>query len=198
MKTLKKLTRADALVVTADEIKQNLRFSGCDDDALIRRLIVRATAQVEADSGHVLPLTTFRLRLDSFPCSHGYGVRVPQPITLPGIPLVSVEAVKYRHDDGTAWTTMDAADFVVCDPDKFDGAVLPVCLTWPTAYRRPQAVEILYTAGGSPSELGKQAVTVLAVAMYENPVGESDTKTFATTVTGYDRIINLMRAGGVY
>lgn len=123
--------------VTLDEVREHLRLSGIEQDALLTRLIATQRTALEHDYGRAFVTQTRELRLDQFPCG---------AVRLPRAPLQSIASVKYVDDAG-ALQTWDAANYQV-DTFREPGLVFPAYgLAWPTTRAEPGAVRIQYVAG---------------------------------------------------
>jgi uncharacterized phiE125 gp8 family phage protein len=124
-------------VVTATTAKLALRIDGTDLDTEIERLVRSATAQAQTEMRRAILTQTWALRLDCFP-SHGV-IELPFGCT-------SVTSVTY-YDDANASQTLSSSLYVV------DVASAPGRLaradgtTWPTTYRRPNAVTVTMVCG---------------------------------------------------
>src|SRR5689334_8854879 len=73
--------------IRLDEVQDHLRIDGGALDYTLEPLLEAATDFVERETRQTLRPTTFRLYCDRFP--------VDRELTLPRLPLLSVESVKY-------------------------------------------------------------------------------------------------------
>jgi uncharacterized phiE125 gp8 family phage protein len=155
------VTPATESVLSLQEVKDHCRVDGEADDLVLTGLLAAATEQAEIDFDRALMRKTYRLDLPRFyPC-----------IGLPWPPLSSVQFIKY-YDFDNALQTLDedvyAVDFGV-EPSQVRAAYNQ---TWPTTYRRHDAVQITYDVGYETAEevpqLQKQAVLLLIGHWFEN------------------------------
>src|SRR5690606_2147840 len=101
----------------------------------------------------------------------------PPELELRVCPVQSVESVKY-YDTAGVQQTLDSSDYLV-DIASEPGRIVPVPDTsWPETQRRPNAVEVAFTAGYGETlsdvpAAAKQAVLLLAGNWFANrePVG---------------------------
>lgn len=139
-----------------DEVKAHLNVFGDDDDPLIERLIMSATASLDGpygDLGRCLISQRWRLTLDAFPRG---------PIFVPMPPTISVETLKYFDPAGLEITVnLDATgDSPPEENDKFwvhglmsDGcAIINRLNSWPSTANRLAAVRIDFVAGYGATE----------------------------------------------
>lgn len=124
-------------VVTATVAKLALRIDGTDLDTEIERLVRAGTAVAQAELRRALLDQTWALRLDCFP---GHGV-----IELP-YGCASVTSVTY-YDDANVQQTLSGTGYVV-DTASAPGRLFRADgTTWPTTYRRPNAVTVTMVCG---------------------------------------------------
>lgn len=149
--------------VTPDEVKTNLRLDldDTDHDSMIEGLISAAREMCETEVMVAIPYQTIRASFDGFPCG---------PLRLPKPPLQSVTSIEYKTADG--WQSLDSYTVLSGVP----GYVLPVYgSSFPKALCEPQSVRVTYTAGVTdPKQSTKQAITLLASLMYDDPYGCSE------------------------
>lgn len=142
----------------------HLRVSITDDDAYIQTLIEAATRHVEQHIEWSLIETTWRLRLDRFPCGRG-------PIKLPVMNAKTVTEIAYVAIDGTT-ATLDAAKWKFSSDRTPPLIRLAVNAYWPAASCEPDAVSVTFKAGVAktedvPADIG-QALLLLVGHWYEH------------------------------
>ncbi len=134
--TTRRISTTTEPVTTAD-VKTMLPLAGTDFDTRIAMLISALRLQAEQNTQRSLALSTWQLKLDSFPTNE---IRLLWP------PIVSITSITYVDTAG-ATQTMDAADYVL-DSHSEPGWVLPAADTvWPDTYDTANAVTVNYTAG---------------------------------------------------
>lgn len=174
--------------VTAAEVKDQLRITGTDDDALIELYIQSARELCEELTGLALITQTWKLTLDHWPGGAEDwwdGVRTlpiselrasarHYDVVIPRYPLQSIQSI--TADD----TAVTVADVFITDTQQMPGRlVIKRGATWPTVLDRANGIEISYTAGyGSdassvPAAL-RLALMQMASYMYEHR-GDCDT-----------------------
>ena len=150
--------------VTLADARAHLKVDVSDDDALIARLIAAARARAEWHTGRALITQSWRLWLDTWPCS---GV-----IELPLPPLQSVASVTaYAPDDTT--TVLDPATYQVDAASSPARLTLRATVSPPTDLRALNAVAIEFTAGygDNASDVPPpivEAILELVAFAYEN------------------------------
>ena len=143
-----------------------MRVDISTDDTLIDTYIEAARQLAEENTGRAFVERTLRLDLPCFDTE----------IILPKPPLISVSEVKY-YDSANALQTLVAGNY---DVDTPGGRILIASTgTYPSTYRRPDAVQITFSAGyestSSPKDYReaiperiKAAIKLLVADMYEN------------------------------
>lgn len=137
--------------ITLQEALDYLRVDNTSEDDLVTALIATARATIEQHTNRALFTQTLKLTLDAWPVLDPYNRRgaPADRIALPRAPLATVTSVKYYPADGGAQATMDSADYHVV-PGQCPGLIALVDgVAWPDLARRPDAVEITYTAGAA-------------------------------------------------
>ena len=120
--------------VTVAEAKLHLRIDQDHEDSLITAWIAAATDLCEQRTGRAIALSTYRLRLDTW----------PGDIRLTWSPVVSVESVRYADPSGVVMT-LDAGEYRL---DNYsDPAWLLPITEWPEIGDYANAVEVNFTAG---------------------------------------------------
>lgn len=162
LKDLVRTEAAEDTPVSLDEIKQHLRVSHGDDDALLTQLNAAATADLDGYDGSLgrcLGAQTWVLHLPCFP---------PARLQLPLPPLIDVVSISYVDPDGQSHTVSEA-DYVV-----LDGAIAAVDLvpgkSWASTRRQARAVSVTFIAGYEPApEPIKAAIKLIVGDLYANP-----------------------------
>ena len=138
-------------------MKDHLRITGANEDALIAGALVAAVRAVEARASLAFMPQTWRVTIDAAPA--GY-------VSLPISPASAVDAVRVKDGQGGE---------ILIDPDTYEfapGAPGKFCKKgpWPSPGTRLGGVSIDFTAGyaGGPPEPLNQAVMLLAAHFYEN------------------------------
>ena len=152
-----------AAVALAD-VRQFCRIDGHDDDALLVRLVDRATRELERALSRQFVTATWKLYLSHFPAE----------IELRILPVASVTSITYVDTSGTTQTL--AADQYQTNLVGLDtpGRIKPAYgLTWPsTRSDTYNSVTVTFTAGYGAAtavpESVKQAIQLLVAHGYEN------------------------------
>lgn len=154
--------------VTLAEAKAHCRVDLSDDDTLIGSLITAARTHVENTTRRALVQQTWDLYLS---CLNS--VEIPLP------PLQSVTHVKY-YDSDNSQQTLSTDVYEVDTYSQPGGVALAYGETWPSTYKRLDAVNIRFVAGyqdsgASPVDLAdnipqpiKHAMLLLIGHWYEN------------------------------
>ena len=158
--------------VTRTEAKLHLRVDVTTDDTLIDMIIQAAREYVEKYTGRAYVRRTLRADLPYF----------ADEIRLPFAPAISVSSVKYYNTDSpTVLTTLGAAYYnlqsVKSVLSRNPG------YSWPAVYPFPNAVQITWVAGYSPTSSPeveaesvpaavKAAILLLVGDLYENREGQ--------------------------
>lgn len=158
------LTAPSVEPVTADEVKEQLRLDGTDQDTMIGLLIVAAREGVEKYLGRALITQTWQIFFDCF----------PNLIELPKSPFQSVTHIKYYDGDGDQQTL--STDTYQTDLISIPGRItVAFGESWPTTRSgKMNAVEVQYIAGYGDAASNvpqpiKQLITAIAVDLYEHP-----------------------------
>lgn len=162
-----KLQTAPALEpVTTAEAKLHLRVDGSDEDALIGSLVSAARDYAERYTRRAFVSQVWRMYMDFFPsCRWFY---------LPRSPLISVNAITYKDENG-AVQTLAASAYVA---DSAQEVPARVALAegeddWPETFDEIQAVTVEFTAGygaaaSAVPESIKAAIKLLVGHWFEN------------------------------
>lgn len=135
--SLRRSVEPKAEPISADEAKLFLREDDSGQDLIISSLIKSAREYVEGQSGWCPVLTTYELRLDSFPDEF----RLPRP------PLRAVVSLKYQDASDVQQTLTENTDYTV-DLYGAPPRVVPAYgKTWPSIYGDINDVILTYRAG---------------------------------------------------
>lgn len=145
-------------------LKQHMKVTIPDDDALIASYLVAARTYVEEAYDRALVTQTWDHSLDTFPWS-------AQSIELPIWPLQSVTSITY-YDTANTPTVWSATNYQVDAVKKPGKVVLAYGAAWPTVTLRPaNSVVIRYVAGyGAASTVPyttRTAILLLVEHWYE-------------------------------
>ena len=122
--------------VTTLDVKTMLPLTGTDFDTRIDLLIPALRLQAEQITNRSLALSTWQIKLDSF----------PDEIRLLWPPIVSITSITYVDTAGVTQTLASSA--YVLDSHSEPGWVIPATDTeWPDTYDTANAVTVNYTAG---------------------------------------------------
>ena len=153
--------------VTLAEVKDHLRITHDDEDALITGLAVAARNAVEARGGLALIAQDWRFALDAVP---------DDAVMLPLTPVWSVNEISVLDRDGAPQ---------IVDTSAYESAAGRVrrASAWPQPGSAIDGVRIVFTAGWSgaasvPEDL-KQAVKLLAASFYENREAAGGTRVYS-------------------
>ncbi len=147
------------------QVKDHVRVSGTDEDALLGQLISTVTSHLDGWAGimgRALITQTWDLFLDWFP----WEIAVPLP------PLQSVTTVKYTDNDGVQQTLATDQYTVVSQGNSTGKIVQAFGKTWPSTRTVPGAVEVRFVAGFGdswndvPLDI-RHAMLILIGQMYE-------------------------------
>lgn len=159
------LSPATAEPVTLGEIKEHLRVTHSDEDALITGMAVAAARAVEARGGLALMPQAWRLTLDAPP---------DETVLLPVAPVSAVDAVSVIDGDDVA-QPVDANLYETAIGAP--GRVRPAG-PWPAPGVALDGVRIDFTAGyadaASVPDPLKQAVKLLAAYFFETREAAGD------------------------
>lgn len=155
--------------VALQDVKDRLRLTDTEDDALITKHISAARRYAERITGMSLAAKVYAAFYDSFPGT-------TYPLTIPAPPCISVSAVKYL-DNTLTQQTWDSSEYTVQLLNTQREAVLaPINGNiYPCPYRIPGAVEVDFTGGfgaeGGPTipEDWFEGICQLSLHIYEHP-----------------------------
>jgi uncharacterized phiE125 gp8 family phage protein len=127
--------------LTLSEIKEWLRVTDTNEDALLVALGKAARQAVERETNRALITQTWELTLDSFPSDRS--------IELPIGRLLSVTSVSYTDADGDE-QTLASANYEVDTVSEPGRLVLDADASWPETEPGINKVTITFTAGYGP------------------------------------------------
>lgn len=133
--------------VTLAEVKAHLRVDTDADDTLLASLIATATSALDGVTGllgRALVQQQWRLTMADFPDGTADAIALPLP------PAISVDAITYETPAGETVTLATSAYRVLGLSDPFGASLQPVTY-WPATSGTADNVQILFTAGFSPS-----------------------------------------------
>ena len=173
--------------VTLAEAKTHMRIDSTDDDTYITELITAARILAENYTKRSFINTTWKMFMDRWPCSAGYGRysegyhEVPvtdsyqaKPVVLPKGQMQSVTHIK-TYDDADTATTVDASNYYVGAYSSGDSGQITLrnggSISTPT--RTSDGIEIQFVAGYGSSASAvptpiKQAIKMIVSGLYEN------------------------------
>ncbi len=134
------VTGPTAEPILLDEAKDHCNVTRTDDQSnnYLSDLISVAREHVEQVTARAMLSQTLRLDLDDFPECDEIELRMP--------PVASVTHVKY-YDSDNVLQTFSSGDYVLDSSRTVPRIVLASTASWPTAYDRPNAVQVTYVAG---------------------------------------------------
>lgn len=149
--------------VSLAEAKAHLRVDHDDQDDLISAQIKAATAWLEGYSGilgRALVTQTWRQDFGSF------ANRIPLPLT----PVTAIENVNYFDADDVQ-QTLDPSVYALLADARSAYLALQPGQSWPSAYRRDDAVSITFTAGyGAAADVPepiRQAILLIVQRLFD-------------------------------
>ena len=163
------------LAVSVADFKLWAKISGTAEDSLIEQMIRGVTLEVEKYTKREITLKGFRTLRNNFGDVNETPIRDPiyfpeAPVTLRRTPLHSITSVSYLS--GGVMVALDLDDIDIVESPDFWSFVPAAGKTWVVPDRRPQAVEIEFTAGypdadSIPSDL-KIALLTHITSVYQN------------------------------
>jgi len=155
------ITKPAEKAIALEELKEQARIDGTDEDALLSDLIDSSTEFCQEFTRRQFLTATYRLDLPKF----------TNVIRLPRAPLQSATSVNYIDENGALQTL--GTDIYDEDKASEPGAIRKAFNKfWPVTRRVFNAVQITFVAGWSKQEdipaPIRQAVKMLAASHYEN------------------------------
>lgn len=177
-------TKPTVLPISVADIKVRLAVTFNDHDEMITALIWSAVARLDGPAGVGIALTeqVWRKTFEAFPAI----------MFLPGWPVKSVDAVKYRDADGQE-QTFSSANYVVDLTTEPARVSLKNGSSWPAVDADIAPVWVEYTLGEAsaanvPADL-VSAVAIMVARMYENREDAPDVQPYVAAVaTEYSRL----------
>lgn len=157
------VTPAASYPVTLSDLKEHLAIDVASEDDRLTAMLAAATALCETETQRAYVSQTWKQTQRAFPCGKLY---LPKP------PLSSVTSVKY-YDADNVQQTWDSSNYYVCKGTKAQGWIEPVD-NWPATYDRPDAVEIIFVAGGFAPAQVAHAIKVICGQWNEGREGQED------------------------
>ena len=155
------VTTATSEPFELSEVKNNLRVTINDDDALIKSLIIVSREWAESYMRRALITQTWDYFTDRF----------FRTIKLPLSPVVSVTSIKYVDTDGVT-QTLATTEYTVDSVSEPTRIVEAWGKTWPSIRFVPNAVTVRFVAGyGNASDIPEQIkrwMLMLMGHLYEN------------------------------
>ncbi len=154
--------------ITYDQAAAHLRVDSADDIEYITDLISVAREYVDSVTGRASGVTEWKVVA---PCWHDLtGCYRGTEIQLFRTPLVSVESISYYAPDDDELTVLDDADYLAIT--AAEPGMIKLTGSLPSVDTRPDAIEIIFTAGYSEPALVpailRHAVKMLVGHLYEN------------------------------
>lgn len=183
-------THTGAEPLTMQQVKDHLRVTWEEEDALIYALMVAAREYVEKTTAQAVIPQEVEAYYPALPYSAG-------SLSLPLSNAVAITSVKYL-DGAEVQQTLDASEYylTVGQPSKvyFSNGV-------PGGTERPDSVEIIYTAGFGPApyksfpQALRAAILIMVADLYEHREAQG-TQKFEQNMT-VDRLLNQNRELGL-
>lgn len=192
-KTLVRTAGPASEPVTLDQALSWCRVSSDSTDTTdVSALIASARAEIENLTGLVLLAQTFRLVMSDWPAGG--------EITLDRAPVSAVASVKYYPAGGGAQATLSNTKYRVLTDASPGVITLNANEDWPDLDDRPDAVEVLFTAGhGSAAAIDPEVLFALRqlVTHGYDIRGRVITGTIVNAIpAGVDSILERHRIGG--
>lgn len=169
--------------VTLAELRAHCRVDSADEDQLLSALITAARQYCEEHTGLALVATTYTATFDAFPTGS-------ESIYLPRGPSVDDAAQSVSYVDPAGATQVIAPGQLNWRHDVDPGEVWPLDV-WPTTKTQKAAVSVSFRTAGTPRQLAKQAVLLIAAAWFENREEISAVKPTEIPI-GARRILDLL------
>lgn len=175
-------------LVSLDEARNHLRIIGVDHDADIQNAIAAASAVLDVDEdgfgGLGFPLVAQQWSVKA----SGFTSKL---LRLPFPRISSVDEVRYLPTVGAA-QVVPSEQYVMTRKGRLSHLVLLSAFECPALADRPDAVEILFTAGwanvASVPEDIKQAAKLLMAHFFENRQAEIEGAVTSKLQYGVDRL----------
>lgn len=189
------LTRSTApgYLLPIAEAREHLRIDGDYDDAYLESLAAVAAATLDGPDGMIGKALL----------SQGWTLTQPRLLAkdrleLPVVPFASLASIKYYDTDNTQQTA-SLSDFVVFGNE--DWAYVEPVSSWPAMYDRPDAIEVIWTAGyGVLSDVPSNilhAAKLLVAHWYEHREAVKLGATPVELPLAVESLVNISRRGWV-
>lgn len=163
--------------LTLQELYEHLRLTpygsplAHPDDLLLQANLATARQSVEREGNISLVEQTVRLSTRTFDGDEPVPQYVLTCVGHPGIrllrpPVLSVLSVSY-YDAANVLQTVDVADYYVTD-EQIPRVLMVESFSYPTLYRRPDAVRVVYKAGHAPASSPPLVQADYAAAVPDN------------------------------
>lgn len=184
--------------VSVKTVSDHCRVDSQDELLIIQGYVATAREYVEGQTGRALLTQSWRRTADRFvDFREDCAGRI---ILLDRTPLVSVESVKYYPADGSAQATLSPALYHVVSVSAPGMVCLKDGETWPDVAKRPDAVEINFTAGAADASAVpptiRHAITLLAAHFYEQRQPLNVGNIVNEIPFALEALINSQRVGG--
>ena len=196
MESVKRTSELNFPIVSINDAANYLRVDSTAEVGELDSLVYMATEECERYTGRALVSATYRLIMDDWPLAYPYDAGSRQytaQMSLPRTPLVSVESVQY-YDENNALQTFSASNYVVVAYDDMPGKIaLKQDVSWPALYKRPDAVQINFTAGyGTNAYLVPAAIKRAALLLCRHHYAGGNPNTYTTPMTDEQTAYNLL------
>ena len=188
LQSLSLVTAATVWPVTTDEVNEQLRIDSSDDAQLINRLIAAATSYVDGLGvlGGAMVSQTWRQVVQN-PGSK---------VDLRMHPVQSLSAVKY-YDTSGAPQTDTVENYQLIGGDNWAYVEPKTGNAWPTAYDRPDAIQIEFVAGYGAAATDvpdgiRHALMMLIAHWYEHREA-ADRMNISNLPIGFNDLLNAER-----
>lgn len=178
--------------LTVDEAVRHLQIAVGDDNGYIQLLIGVARDVAEKATGRAMLTQTWIATLGDWPVC-------PRQVSINVAPVATIASVKYYADGETILTTVDPANYVLASTVTPAVVVFNDDWTLPDLAKRPDAVQITFTAGVANPVLVdpalKHAVRILVRHYYDNPEAAA-TGNFSELPFGLRHLLESHRVAG--
>jgi uncharacterized phiE125 gp8 family phage protein len=168
--SVKIITQPAKSPVTIDELKENLRLDGTEQDTMLANLIKAAANAIEVKLHRTLINTEYQLFFEEF----GKEMELYRP------PASEIKEIQYFDADGVSQVV--PPENYICDFSGVPARVVPAPdESWPAIQNRINAVSVLFVAGygTEPADVPepiRQAIIMLASDLYEHPEANLELK----------------------
>jgi uncharacterized phiE125 gp8 family phage protein len=176
--------------VTMQQVKDHLRVTWEQEDALIYAFLVAAREYVEKITSQAVIPQTIKAYYSALPMTEG-------ALSLPLSNAAAITSVKYLDSSGSQITMPSTDYYLTVGQPNMVYFKSPA----PYALEQPDSVEIIYTAGCGTSpykpllQSVRAAILVMVADLYENRESQSNQK-FEQNMT-VERLLNVNRELGL-